>query len=205
MAPGGEPLSIESLLQKQKEEREAAARVDDLCYTLSSSYLSPFSPSSSQRKNVRRLPLRSEPKKYNKRKKGKRRTGRTGNNSSARLRLFDGKRETASIRRAVAHGVRPSSLSMSHVNSLIVIAQMMTTTIAAARGVTAAEDMVEEITVTGVQMMIDVQGIAMYRLDPVQSGLKLLLTPPRHHREVPSPFRHPTRQLLVPMPHSLLQ
>jgi hypothetical protein len=27
MAPGGEPLSIESLLQKQKEEREAAARV----------------------------------------------------------------------------------------------------------------------------------------------------------------------------------
>ena len=27
MAPGSEPLSIESLLQKQKEEREAAARV----------------------------------------------------------------------------------------------------------------------------------------------------------------------------------
>src|SRR5258708_4691065 len=27
MAPGAEPLSIESLLQKQKEEREAAARV----------------------------------------------------------------------------------------------------------------------------------------------------------------------------------
>jgi hypothetical protein len=26
MAPGAEPLSIESLLQKQKEEREAAAR-----------------------------------------------------------------------------------------------------------------------------------------------------------------------------------
>ena len=30
MAPGGEPLSIESLLQKQKEEREAAARVSKL-------------------------------------------------------------------------------------------------------------------------------------------------------------------------------
>jgi hypothetical protein len=27
MAPGAEPLSIESLLQRQKEEREAAARV----------------------------------------------------------------------------------------------------------------------------------------------------------------------------------
>lgn len=27
MAPGGEPLSIESLLKKQKEEREATARV----------------------------------------------------------------------------------------------------------------------------------------------------------------------------------
>ncbi len=30
MAPGAEPLSIESLLQKQKEEREAAARVSNL-------------------------------------------------------------------------------------------------------------------------------------------------------------------------------
>jgi hypothetical protein len=29
MAPGAEPLSIESLLQRQKEEREAAARVSN--------------------------------------------------------------------------------------------------------------------------------------------------------------------------------
>ena len=82
---------------------------------------------------------------------------------------------------------------------------MMTTTIAAAMGVTAAGDMVEEITVTGVQMMTDVQGIAMSRLDPVQSGLKLLPSPPHPHREVPSPFRHPTRQLLDQIPHSLRQ
>jgi hypothetical protein len=81
----------------------------------------------------------------------------------------------------------------------------MTTTIAAARGVTAAEDMVEEIIVTGVQMMTDVQGIAMSRPDPVQSGLKLLPIPPHRHQEVPSPFRRPTRQLLDQMPHSLRQ
>ena len=82
---------------------------------------------------------------------------------------------------------------------------MMTTTIAAARGVIAAGDMVEEITVTGVQMMTDVQGIAMFRLGPVQSELKLLLIPPHRHREVPSPLRRPTRQLLDQMPHSLRQ
>ena len=82
---------------------------------------------------------------------------------------------------------------------------MMTTMIAAARGGTVAGDLVEEITVTGVQTMTDVQGIAMSRLDPVQSGLKLLLIPPHRHREVPSPFRRPTRQLLDQMLHSLRQ
>ena len=35
MAPGSEPLSIESLLQKQKEEREAAARVGGLLHEAS--------------------------------------------------------------------------------------------------------------------------------------------------------------------------
>jgi hypothetical protein len=82
---------------------------------------------------------------------------------------------------------------------------MMTTMIVTARGVTAAGDMVEEITVTGVQTMTDAQGIAMSQLDPVQSGLKLLPIPPHLHREVPSPFRRPTHQLLVQMPHSLRQ
>ncbi len=79
---------------------------------------------------------------------------------------------------------------------------MMTTTIAAARGATAVGDLVEEITETGVQMMTDVQGIPMSRLDLVQSGLKLLLILPHRHRVVPSPFRRPTRQLLVQMPPS---
>jgi hypothetical protein len=81
----------------------------------------------------------------------------------------------------------------------------MTTTIAAATGVTAAVDMVEEITVTGVQMMTDDQGTAMSRLDPVQSGPKLLPIPPHRHREAPSPFRRPILQLLVQMPRSLRQ
>jgi hypothetical protein len=42
MAPGAEPLSIESLLQKQKEEREAAARVSTLFCRCSLAYLIPF-------------------------------------------------------------------------------------------------------------------------------------------------------------------
>jgi hypothetical protein len=82
---------------------------------------------------------------------------------------------------------------------------MMTTTIAAARDVTAAEDMVEEITVTGVQTKTDVQALAMSRLVLVRSELKLLQIPLHHHREVPSPFRRPARQHLVQMPHSLRQ
>ena len=102
----------------------------------------------------------------------------------------------------VAHDVRPSSLSVSHVNSLITLDQMMTTTIAAATGVTAVGDLVEEIIVTGVQMMTDVQGIAMSRLDPVRSEPKLLPIPPHRHQEVPSPYWRQTRQLLVRMPHS---
>ena len=74
--------------------------------------------------------------------------------------------------------------------------QMMTTTIAAARGASAGGDLAEEITETGVQMMTDVQGITMSRLDPVQSGPKLLPILPHRHRGDPSPFLRPTRQLL---------
>ena len=81
---------------------------------------------------------------------------------------------------------------------------MMSTTIAVAKGVTAAGE-VEETTVTGVQMMTGVQGITMSRLDLVRSGPKLLLIPPHRHREVPSQSRRPTRQLLDQMLHSLRQ
>ena len=42
MAPGAEPLSIESLLQKQKEEREAAARVSTQSSPLPYRHLMPF-------------------------------------------------------------------------------------------------------------------------------------------------------------------
>jgi hypothetical protein len=81
----------------------------------------------------------------------------------------------------------------------------MTTMIATARGVSASAggDTAEEIIEIGVQMqmMTDVQGIAMYRLAPVQSGLKLLLLLPRRPRG-PSPFRRPTGQPLDQMPPS---
>jgi hypothetical protein len=81
----------------------------------------------------------------------------------------------------------------------------MTITIAIARGVNASAggDTAEEITETGVQMqmMTDVQAIAMSRLDPVQSGLKLLPILPHRHRG-PSPFRRPTGQLLDQTPPS---
>ena len=79
---------------------------------------------------------------------------------------------------------------------------MMTTTIAVARGATVGGEAAEEITETGVQMMTDVQDIAMSRLDPVQSELKLLPILPHLHRGIPSPFRRPTRQLLDQSPPS---
>ena len=78
---------------------------------------------------------------------------------------------------------------------------MMTTTIAVARGATVGGEAAEEITETGVQMMTDVQDIAMSRLDPVQSELKLLPILPHLHR-IPSPFRRLTRQLLDQSPPS---
>lgn len=151
---------------------------------------------------MRRLLLQSEPKKFTRRRKGRMTTGRTGNNSSAKLRLFEGKRETASIPQVVVHDVRSFSglITMStHRSSL---QQMMTTTIAVARGASVGGEAAEEITETGVQMMTDVQDIAMSRLDPVQSGLKLLPILPRPHQGIPSPFRCPTRQLLDQSPPS---
>ncbi len=150
---------------------------------------------------MRRLLLQSERKKYKRKGGEERRAGRTGNNSNARLRLFEGKGDKASIRQVVVHDVCPSSVPMSYDKPLIVLAQMMITMTAAARGATVAGE-VEEITETGAQMMTDVQGLAMSRLDPVLSELKPLLILPHRHRGVPSPFRRPTHQLLDQMPPS---
>jgi len=70
---------------------------------------------------------------------------------------------------------------------------MMTTTIAAATVEIEVEELAVEIIGTGVQMTTGVQGIAMSRPNHAQSVPKLLPLLPHHHREVPSPFRRPTR------------
>lgn len=71
---------------------------------------------------MRRSLLPSEPKKYTKRRKGKRRIGRTGNNSSVMLRPFEGKTERASILQVVVRDVCPFSFPMCHVISPIILA-----------------------------------------------------------------------------------
>ena len=123
MAPGAEPLSIESLLQKQKEEREAAARVSRFThaapFVISLSF---HSPSSCRERNVHRLPLQSEPKKYKERRERKRRIGKTGNNSSARRKLFEGEREKASTPLVVVQDVGPFIVPILCTNLLIDVA-----------------------------------------------------------------------------------
>jgi ATP-dependent RNA helicase DDX23/PRP28 len=57
MAPGSEPLSIESLLQKQKEEREAAARVSCLLHAASTSISSFFQPKFLTREDRARIAI----------------------------------------------------------------------------------------------------------------------------------------------------
>ncbi len=123
MAPGAEPLSIESLLQKQKEEREAAARVSSLPYGAPIVILSFFhSPSSYRRRNVQRSPLQSEPKKYKKRRERKRIIGKTGNNSSARQMSYEGERETASTQQVTVQDVNSFLVLMLYTKFLILVA-----------------------------------------------------------------------------------
>ena len=123
MAPGAEPLSIESLLQKQKEEREAAARVSSFPHGVPIVISLPFhSPSSYRRRNVRRSPLLSEPKKYKERRERKRKIGKTGNNSSARQKLYEDEREKASTQQVTVQDVDLFLVLMLYINLLIVVA-----------------------------------------------------------------------------------
>jgi ATP-dependent RNA helicase DDX23/PRP28 len=57
MAPGSEPLSIESLLQKQKEEREAAARVSCLLHAASTAISLSFQPKFLTREDRARIAI----------------------------------------------------------------------------------------------------------------------------------------------------
>src|SRR5258708_32808069 len=108
MAPGGGPIYIESLLEKEKEEREAAARVRSFPHGAQIVIpLSFHSQSSYRRRNVRRSPLQSEPKKYKERRERKRKIGKTGNSSSARQKSYEGEREKASTQQATVQDVDP--------------------------------------------------------------------------------------------------
>lgn len=95
--------------------------------------------------------LPKELKKYRERRERKRKTGRIENNSSARLRPFEGKRGRASTRQIVAHDVGhflgPRTPILTHRSF---IQQTMTITIAAATGANAAGEVGVETTGTGV-------------------------------------------------------
>jgi hypothetical protein len=78
MAARTEPLSIESLLQKQREEKEAASKVcveSSRFQRVHYVYADPYSPSFFQKKNERRSPSRNGLRISGSRRKRKRRGG----------------------------------------------------------------------------------------------------------------------------------
>ena len=201
MAPGTEPLSIESLLQKQREEREAAARVSALSYwcPLAISFPS-FQPKFLSREERARIAISKRAQEIQEEKR------REEENRKNREQL---EREAETIRRQERDSKYTTSSSSRRLFSLHSLVsfqladrpsqQMTTTTIAAATVEIGAEELAVEITGTGEQMTTGVQGTAMSLPNPAQSGPKLLPILPRHHREVRSLSRRPTRPLLGPM------
>lgn len=201
MAPGTEPLSIESLLQKQKEEREAAARVSASSCRCSLAISSPsFQPKFLSREERAKIAIAKRAQEIHEEKR------REEDNRKNREQL---ERDAETIRRqerdskyTTSGSSRRLSSLYSHVPCHLVdrpCKQMMTTTIAAATVEIEVEELAVEIIGTGVQMMTGVQmttgvqGTATSRPNHAQSVPKLLPFLPHHRREVPSPFRRPTR------------
>ena len=201
MAPGTEPLSIESLLQKQREEREAAARVSALSYWCPLAIAFPsFQPKFLSREERARIAISKRAQEIQEEKR------REEENRKNREQL---EREAETIRRQERDSKYTTSSSSRRLFSLHSLVsfhladrpsqQMTTTTIAAATVEIGAEELAVEITGTGEQMTTGVQGTAMSLPNPAQSVPKLLPILPRHRREVRSPSRRPTRPLLGPM------
>lgn len=195
MAPGAEPLSIESLLQKQKEEREAAARVSALSCRCSLSISSPsFQPKFLSREERARIAIAKRAQEIHEEKR------REEENRKNREQL---ERDAETIRRqerdskyTTSGSSRRLSSLHSHVPCYLVdrpCKQMMTTMIAAVTVEIEVGELAVEIIGTGVQMTTGVRGTATSRPNHAQSVPKLLPFPPHHRREVPSPFRRPTR------------
>ena len=205
MAPGTEPLSIESLLQKQKEEREAAARVSALSYWCPFAISFPsFQPKFLSREERAKIAISKRAQEIQEEKR------REEENRKNREQL---EREAETIRRQERDSKYTTSSSSRRLSTLRSLApfhladrpsqQMTTTTIAAATVEIGAEELAVEITGTGEQMTTGVQGTIMSLPNHAQSVPKLLPILPRHHREVRSPSRRPTRPLLdlmLPLP-----